>query len=151
MVFRDGGSGGSDRWSVTLFFRSQQIGIDEWPNSDCSRITGNTEVTPRDFRLADKPSQNSDANLARRLSVQYPALMIRTVAIQGYRSLRDLVLPLGQLTVITGANGSGKSSVYRSLRLRADVAQNVTLGTLRFSAGNGGTVVLHKESQSQGG
>lgn len=33
--------------------------------------------------------------------------MIRTVAVQGYRSLRDLLLPLGQLSVITGANGSG--------------------------------------------
>jgi hypothetical protein len=28
--------------------------------------------------------------------------MIRTVAIQGYRSLRELVLPLGNLTVTTG-------------------------------------------------
>jgi hypothetical protein len=28
--------------------------------------------------------------------------MIRTVAVQGYRSLRDLLLPLGQLSVITG-------------------------------------------------
>src|SRR5437867_11902990 len=37
--------------------------------------------------------------------------MIRTVAVQGYRSLRDLLLPLGQLSVITDANGSGKSSV----------------------------------------
>src|ERR1700733_9238156 len=51
-------------------------------------------------------------------------LMIRTVAVQGYRSLRDLLLPLGQLSVITGANGSGKSSVYRSLRLLADAALN---------------------------
>jgi predicted ATPase len=50
--------------------------------------------------------------------------MIRTVAIQGYRSLRDLSLPLAQLNVITGANGSGKSSVYRSLRLLADAALN---------------------------
>ena len=53
--------------------------------------------------------------------------MICTIAIQGYRSLRQLVLPLGQLTVITGANGSGKSSVYRSLRLLADAAQNAVI------------------------
>ncbi|ANS79546.1 putative RecF protein [Serinicoccus hydrothermalis] len=43
--------------------------------------------------------------------------MYATVAVSGYRSLRDVVLPLGNLTVITGANGSGKSSVYRALRL----------------------------------
>lgn len=45
--------------------------------------------------------------------------MITTVAVAGYRSLRDLVLPLDRLTVVTGANGVGKSSLYRSLRLLA--------------------------------
>ena len=55
--------------------------------------------------------------------------MICTIAIQGYRSLRELVLPLGQLTVVTGANGSGKSSVYRSLRLLADAAQNAVIAS----------------------
>jgi predicted ATPase len=61
--------------------------------------------------------------------------VIRTVAIQGYRSLRELVLPLGQLSVITGANGSGKSSVYRSLRLLADVAQNAVVASLAREGG----------------
>jgi predicted ATPase len=61
--------------------------------------------------------------------------VIRTVAIQGYRSLRELVLPLEQLTVITGANGSGKSSVYRSLRLLADVAQNAVVASLAREGG----------------
>jgi predicted ATPase len=61
--------------------------------------------------------------------------MMRTVAVQGYRSLRELVLPLGQLNVITGANGSGKSSVYRSLRLLADVAQNAVVASLAREGG----------------
>ena len=43
--------------------------------------------------------------------------MLTTVAVSGYRSLRDVVLPLGALTVITGPNGSGKSNLYRALRL----------------------------------
>jgi predicted ATPase len=61
--------------------------------------------------------------------------MIRTIAIQGYRSLRELVLPLGQLSVITGANGSGKSSVYRSLKLLADAAQNAVVASLAREGG----------------
>lgn len=62
-------------------------------------------------------------------------LMIRMIAVQGYRSLRDLILPLGQLSVITGANGSGKSSVYRSLRLLSDAAQNAVVASLAREGG----------------
>lgn len=61
--------------------------------------------------------------------------MIQTVAIHGYRSLRELILPLGHLTLITGANGTGKSSVYRSLRLLADVAQNSVVASLAREGG----------------
>lgn len=61
--------------------------------------------------------------------------MIRTLAISNYRSLRQLVLPLGQLTLVTGANGSGKSSVYRALRLLADTAHG---GVTRSLAREGG-------------
>ena len=49
--------------------------------------------------------------------------IITKLAISGYRSLRDVRLPLGPLNVVTGANGSGKSSLYRALRLLADIAQ----------------------------
>jgi predicted ATPase len=63
------------------------------------------------------------------------SLMIRTVAVEGYRSLRNLSLPLGQLSVITGANGSGKSSVYRSLRLLADAALNSVVASLAREGG----------------
>lgn len=61
--------------------------------------------------------------------------VIRSVAVHGYRSLRDLVLPLGQLSLITGANGSGKSSVYRSLRLLADAALNSVVASLAREGG----------------
>lgn len=43
--------------------------------------------------------------------------------IAGYRSLRDIRLPLGQLNVITGPNGSGKSNLYRALWLVAQVCE----------------------------
>lgn len=65
----------------------------------------------------------------------YAGQMIRTVAVHGYRSLRELIVPLGQLTLITGANGSGKSSLYRALRLLADAAQNSVVSSLAREGG----------------
>ena len=56
--------------------------------------------------------------------------MLTTIAIENYRSLRDLRLPLGQLNVVTGANGTGKSSLYRALRLLADIAQGRVIQSL---------------------
>ncbi|MGD7789357.1 AAA family ATPase [Propionibacteriaceae bacterium Y1700] len=61
--------------------------------------------------------------------------MITTLAIENYRSLRDLVLELDQLTVITGANGTGKSSLYRALRLLADCGAGEVIGSLARSGG----------------
>lgn len=60
---------------------------------------------------------------------------IITLAISGYRSLRELVLPLERLTIVTGANGSGKSSLYRAIRLLADVAQGRAIGALAREGG----------------
>ncbi|HLY41523.1 MAG TPA: AAA family ATPase [Terracidiphilus sp.] len=61
--------------------------------------------------------------------------MIETLAVSGYRSLRDLVLPLGRLNLVTGANGTGKSSLYRSLRLLADAALNTVVASLAREGG----------------
>lgn len=61
--------------------------------------------------------------------------MLRTVAIRGYRSLRELVLPLRRLTVVTGANGTGKSSLYRSLRLLADCGRGEVIGSFAREGG----------------
>ena len=69
---------------------------------------------------------------AQRLTV---ASVITTVAVSGYRSLRDVVVGLGQLTVVTGPNGSGKSSLYRSLRLLADCASGQVVGSLAREGG----------------
>ena len=57
------------------------------------------------------------------------------LAIAGYRSLRDIRVSLAALNVVTGANGSGKSSLYRALRLLADIAQGRIIQSL---AGEGG-------------
>jgi predicted ATPase len=52
------------------------------------------------------------------------------VAIRGYRSLRDVVLPLRRVSVVTGANGSGKSSLNRALGLLADCGRGEVIGSL---------------------
>jgi predicted ATPase len=48
--------------------------------------------------------------------------MPRTLAFAGYRSLRDVRIAVGPLTAITRGNGTGKSNVYRGLRLLVDAA-----------------------------
>jgi predicted ATPase len=45
------------------------------------------------------------------------------VHVRGYRSVRDVHLELGQLNVLVGPNGCGKTNLYRGLRLLADAAE----------------------------
>jgi len=61
--------------------------------------------------------------------------MMTRLAIHGYRSIRDLTLELSPLTVVTGTNGAGKSSLYRALRLLADVAQGRLIASLARDGG----------------
>ncbi|MEW8413619.1 MAG: AAA family ATPase [Candidatus Thiodiazotropha sp.] len=61
--------------------------------------------------------------------------MINTVAIANYRSLLNLVIPLASLNVVTGANASGKSNLYRSLRLLAETAQGGVINALAKEGG----------------
>jgi predicted ATPase len=61
--------------------------------------------------------------------------MLVTVAVENYRSLRQLVVPLRQLNVVTGHNGSGKSNLYRALRLLADSASNGAVTALAREGG----------------
>lgn len=61
--------------------------------------------------------------------------MLDTLAIANYRSLRSLILPMGALTLVTGANGSGKSNLYRALRLLADTAQGRVVPALAREGG----------------
>ncbi|HWJ53055.1 MAG TPA: AAA family ATPase [Propionibacteriaceae bacterium] len=61
--------------------------------------------------------------------------MISTIAVHGYRSLRELRVPLAKITLVTGANGTGKSSLYRALRLLADCAEGQVIGSLAREGG----------------
>jgi len=61
--------------------------------------------------------------------------MITALAIGNYRSLLKLIVPLGQLNIITGANASGKSNFYRALRLLAETAQGGVVNALAREGG----------------
>src|SRR5258706_818007 len=75
--------------------------------------------------------------------------MLTTLAISNYRSLRELVVPLQRLNVITGANGSGKSSLYKSLRLLSDTAQGRVVTSLAREGGLQSTLWAGPESISR--
>src|ERR1051325_1465728 len=61
--------------------------------------------------------------------------MLTTFAVSNYRSLRDVKLSLRPLTVVTGANGSGKSNLYRALRVVAQAADGRLAETLALEGG----------------
>lgn len=83
--------------------------------------------------------------------------MISTLAVENYRSLRHLVMPLGRLTLVTGANGTGKSSVYRSMRLLADASRNEMVAALAREGGlpstlfaGAGKAIRHGQRRREG-
>lgn len=61
--------------------------------------------------------------------------MLHTLAVANYRSINNLILPLGRLNLITGANGSGKSNLYRALRLLAETARGGVVNALAREGG----------------
>ena len=74
--------------------------------------------------------------------------MIETLAVSNYRSLRQFIAPLAQLTLITGPNGSGKSNVYRALRLLAETARGGLISSLAREGGFSSTLWAGPESFS---
>ncbi len=77
-------------------------------------------------------------------------MVITRLAIASYRSFRDTCLALAPLTVVTGANGSGKSSLYRALRLLADIAQGRIIQSLAAEGGLNSTLWAGPETFSRG-
>jgi predicted ATPase len=66
---------------------------------------------------------------------QNPGAMLQTLAIENYRSIRSITVPLSKLNIVKGVNGSGKSNLYKALRLLADTADG---GVVRSLAREGG-------------
>jgi len=76
--------------------------------------------------------------------------MLHTLAVENYRSLRSIVVPLGKLNVIQGANGSGKSNLYKALRLLADTAAGGIVSSLAREGGLKSTIWAGPETLSRG-
>lgn len=74
--------------------------------------------------------------------------MLTTLAIAHYRSLHTLVVPMARLNLVTGANGSGKSSLYRALRLLAETAQGGVVSALAREGGLASTLWAGPETLS---
>jgi len=54
------------------------------------------------------------------------SLFVREIAVSNYRSLRSVRMPVDRLGVFVGANGAGKTNLYRAMQL----VQSAALGTL---------------------
>ena len=75
--------------------------------------------------------------------------MLTTLAVAGYRSLRDFAVRLDALNLVTGSNGSGKSNLYRALRLLADAAQGRVIASLAREGGLQSTLWAGPEAFSR--
>ncbi len=62
-------------------------------------------------------------------------MTIKTITIQGYRSVQNLQLNLGQINVVTGPNGCGKSNLYKAVYLLAQAAKGELAKTLALEGG----------------
>lgn len=61
--------------------------------------------------------------------------MITKLAISGYRSLRDIKIGLEQVNIVTGENGSGKSSLFKALKLLTETSRGQLFTSLAKEGG----------------
>lgn len=75
--------------------------------------------------------------------------MITKLAISGYRSLRDIRLNLERVNIVTGANGSGKSSLFKALKLLTEASRGELFSSLAKEGGFPSTLWAGPEAFSQ--
>lgn len=73
--------------------------------------------------------------MPRRLQRSDPPPGLSHLGVAGYRSLQQLMLPLSNLTLVCGANGCGKSNLYRALGLIAAAARGDLVAALAAEGG----------------
>lgn len=74
-------------------------------------------------------------------------MAIHEIHVAGYRSVRNVRLKLGQINVLTGANASGKSNLYKSIFLLAKAAAG---GFAKVIASEGGMPSVVWAGESKG-
>jgi predicted ATPase len=62
-------------------------------------------------------------------------LPLREIEIEGYRSIRSITYPVSDLDVLVGANGVGKTNLYRALELLQAAATNTLARDLMAEGG----------------
>lgn len=67
--------------------------------------------------------------------------MLRAILVENFKSYREARLPLGPLTMLIGANASGKSNAIEALRLLSWIAQGNRLGTIRYQVSEGEQII----------
>lgn len=67
--------------------------------------------------------------------------MLTAITLNHFKSYKDARLPLAPLTVLIGANASGKSNAIEAMRLLAWLAQGQKLGTIQYAVQSGERVV----------
>lgn len=75
--------------------------------------------------------------------------MIKSVIVQGFKSIFDLTLDLGRINVFIGSNGSGKSNILEAIGVLSAAAKGrVDDEALRYRGVRPGLPVLYKSSFS---
>src|SRR5258705_5998833 len=62
-------------------------------------------------------------------------MALRELWVEGYRSIRSLRVSLTPITVVVGPNGSGKTNLYRALRLLSAAAEGTLARSLASEGG----------------
>lgn len=70
--------------------------------------------------------------------------MLKSIHLKNFKSYREAELPLAPLTVLIGANASGKSNAIEAMRMLSWLAQGRKLSDIRYSIQNGDQLVRGK-------
>ena len=70
--------------------------------------------------------------------------MLTAITLENFKSYRSARLPLAPLTVLIGANASGKSNAVEAMRLLSWLAQGQKLSAIRYAIHDGEQVVRGK-------